>query len=316
MVLPAITLGYAVPTGDFDASVHSIFHSAMNLRLKDGDAFLTLVLSSEPDLPQGIRLDAPEGFSFEKFHIGELAICRDGILHLEKSRLSVQLRNAWHREYDLSRLEIDTGNPAVSAAWDLAWEALNERQKRLNAEIIAEDLLRPDPSIQPGVPSKAGRAIRELVMATRQLDLTGALAIEALIGLGSGLTPSGDDLLAGYMAGLWCTVRKQKERVQFIRELGKKVIGLSVRTNDISRTYLFHAARGQVSSPLAALADAISRGDKSEHLLEVAEKAMQNGSTSGMDAVTGLLVGISAWNSEKTTEMYSASASKKKHEIS
>lgn len=316
MDLPAITLGYAVPAEDFDASVHSVFHSAMNLCLKDRDALLTLVRSREPDLPQGIRLDTPEGFSFENFQIGELAICRDGILHFEKSRVSVPLRNACRWGYDLSRLEIDTGNRPVSAAWDLAWEALNERQKRLNTEIIAEDLLRPDPSIQPGVSSKAARAVQELVMATRQLDLTGTSAIEALIGLGTGLTPGGDDLLAGYMAGLWCTVRKQKERVQFIRELGKKVIDLSVRTNDISRTYLFHAARGQVSNPLATLADAISRGDRSERFLEVAEKAMQNGSTSGMDAVTGLLVGISAWNSEKTTGMYSDSAPRKKHEIS
>lgn len=296
MYLSALTLGYVVPAGDFDSTVHSVFHSAVNLSLADRDALLTLILSNEPDLPQGIRLDSPATFSFEKFQVGEPAICRDGVLHFEKSRLSVQLREARRWEYDLSRLGIDTANPAVSAAWNLVWEALNERQIRLGAEIIAKDLLRPDPSRQPGISSKAGEAVRALVMATRQLDLTGASTIGTLIGLGTGLTPSGDDLLAGYMAGLWCTVCKQKERVHFIGELGKRVIALSARTNDISRTYLFHAAQGQVSSRLTALGEAIGAGEERVRLLKKAEQAMQTGSTSGMDTVTGLLVGISAWN--------------------
>ena len=138
--------------------------------------------------------------------------------------------------------------------------------------------------------------MRQLVNSTRHFELADAAAVEALIGLGAGLTPSGDDLLAGYMAGLWCTVRKQKDRTHFISELGNRIIELSVRTNDISRTYLFHAVHGQVSSHIAALAEAISRPGEPYRLLEAAEQAMQNGSTSGMDTVTGLLLGISAWD--------------------
>lgn len=296
MYLSAITVGYAVPAADFEASVHSVFHSAMNLRPADGGGLLTLVLSSEPDLPQGIRLDAPRDFSFERFRVGEPAICRDGILHFESPPLVIQLNNARRWESVLGKLEIDTGNPAVSATWSVVWEALNRRQKRLNAEIIASDLLRSHQALQSSVSSKASRAVREIVMATRQLDPASISAIETLIGLGSGLTPSGDDLLAGYMAGLWCTVRKQSDRARFLTELGKRVIDLSVCTNDISRTYLYHAVHGQVSSRLTGLAEAISRAEEPVRLLESAEEAMQNGATSGMDTVTGLLVGILAWS--------------------
>jgi hypothetical protein len=296
MVLPAISLGYAVPPGDFDASVHSVFHSAMNFRLANEDSLLTLVLSREPDLPQGIRLNTPEGFTFENFQIGEPAYCRDDILHFESSHLSVQLSGARRWECDLPGLKIDTGLPATYAAWRFVWEMLNKRQKHLNAEIIADDLLGSDKTTQSSVSARAGRAIRELVMVTRHFDLTTTAALEALIGLGSGLTPSGDDLLAGYLAGLWCTVGNQSNRMQFITGLGKRILDLSVRTNDISRTYLFHAVHGQVSSHLSALADAISHGEGYEHLLAMAERAMQTGSTSGMDAVTGLLIGISTWS--------------------
>jgi hypothetical protein len=90
MYLSAITLGYAVPAGNFDAVVHSAFHSAMNLRLLNEENLLTLVRLDEPDLPQGIRLNSLEGFTFKNFQIGEPAYCRDGILNFESSYLSVQ----------------------------------------------------------------------------------------------------------------------------------------------------------------------------------------------------------------------------------
>ncbi len=295
MRLPALTLGYAVPVEDFHSSVHSVFHSALNLRPLNGENLLTLVRSDEPDLPQGIRLDTPEGFSFENFQSGERAICRQGILSFENSGLTVQLRGARRWECDLSGLEIDPGIPAVSTAWRLVWEALNQRQTRLHAEIIADDLLAEDKTGSSGVSSRAGQAVRRLVNSTRRLDLAGTAAVEALIGLGAGLTPSGDDLLAGYMTGLWCTARRQKDRTQFISELGTRIIGLSMRTNDISRTYLFHAVHGQVSSRITALTEEISRATEQDRLIEAAGLAMRTGGTSGMDTVTGLLLGISAW---------------------
>ncbi len=154
-------------------------------------------------------------------------------------------------------------------------------------------------SARAGVPHKAGEAVRELLHATRRHDLN-ASAVEALIGLGSGLTPSGDDLLISYLAGLWCTVREESKRSQFIPSLGEMIIHLSSKTNDISRTYLYHAAQGQVSSRMANLAEAICRGENIERLSEIAEAAMSIGHTSGMDAVTGLLIGLAAWNDPGT----------------
>ena len=66
MHLKAISIGYAVPRTDFDATVHSVFRSAVNLRPAKGGLLLTLITSGEADLPQGIRVDFPEDFSFER----------------------------------------------------------------------------------------------------------------------------------------------------------------------------------------------------------------------------------------------------------
>ena len=294
MYLKAISIGDAVPHTDFDATIHSVFRSAINLRLTRGDKLLTLVTSGEADLPQGIRVDTPGDFSFEIFRAGEPATCRDDILRL--GSLTIELRDARRWKCDLPALQADMTNPAASISWQRAWQALNKRQIQSNAEIIAQDLFRSDGTIRAGIPRKAGEAMRNLVEATRRYNLTAASSIHALIGLGTGLTPSGDDLLVGYLAGLWCSVLDKSGRVQFVTNLGKAVIRLSHQTNDISRTYLYHASRGQVSSRLAELAEAICRGENSDRLSAIIESAMQIGHTSGMDAVSGLLIGLAAWD--------------------
>jgi hypothetical protein len=299
MYFKAISVGDAVPHTDFDAAVHSVFRSAVNLRLDKGHRLLTLVASNEADLPQGIRVDTPADFSFEICRAGELVACRDDILRV--GPLTIELRGTRRWKYDLPSLHADLTDPSAATAWRCAWDALNKRQIQLNAEIIAEDLFRSDGTIRTGVPRTAGKAMRGLVDATRRDDLlTAASSVRSLIGLGAGLTPSGDDLLVGYLAGLWCAVLDNSDLAQFVANLGKAVVRLSRRTTDISRAYLYHAARGQVSSRLADLAEAICRGENSERLLTIAESAMRVGHTSGMDAVTGMLIGLAVWSSPGT----------------
>lgn len=297
MFLKAITIGDAVPRADFDAAVHSVFRSAVNISPGVGrngippggeSNLLTLVASREADLPQGMRVDTPEDFSFESgaLRIGDSVACRAGLLRL--GSLTIDLRGARRWTCDLPSLRADPSNPAVASAWQIVWDALNQRQTQLNADIIARDLLRSDSTL------RAGAAMRGLLEATQRLDSTAASSVAALIGLGSGLTPSGDDLLVGYLAGLWCAVQGRRERAAFLSRLGEVVIRLSAQTTDISRAYLCHAARGQVSSRLANLAEAICRGENSDRLLNTLESAMQVGHTSGMDAATGLLIGLVA----------------------
>lgn len=294
MYLRAILIGDAVPHTDFDATVHSLFRSAVNLRLSRGSRLLTLVGSSQADLPQGIRVDTPENFSFEVFRSGKQATCRDDLLRF--GSLTVDLRSARRWKCDLPALQADMTNPAVATAWRCAWQVLSKRQGCSGFEIITEDLIFSDNVVRLGMLGKVEAAIRALVDSTRHYGLTSTGAVGTLIGLGAGLTPSGDDLLVGYLAGLWCTVQSRSERVQFISDLGEEVLRLSSHTSSMSRTYLYHATRGQVSSLLVALAGAICQGEDSEHLTDIAEAAMRVGHTSGMAAVAGLLLGLAVWD--------------------
>jgi hypothetical protein len=300
MYLSALTIGCAVPRPSFEAVIHSGFQSAANLRLTKSGKLLTLVVSSEADLPQGIRLNTPTDFSFTGLQVGEPATCQNGILRIDSLSLTIDLTQARLWKCDLPALKTDLTKPETASALSNVWQALNQRQRNAGADIVAENVGRifnpPYAKQGSGVSQKITESMRALLQPTQQFDLTGTSVIRELIGLGSGLTPAGDDLLIGYLAGLWCTVGDEPERQEFVSGLGRKIVRLSRRTNDISRMYLYHAARGQVSSRLAALAEAISLGETGEPLLTIAENAMRVGHTSGMDAATGLLVGLTAWS--------------------
>lgn len=75
----------------------------------------------------------------------------------------------------------------------------------------------------------------------------------ALAGLGEGLTPAGDDVLIGYVAGL-ALFRRWPDMAHHVAESAAR------RTSALSATLLRHAALGEVPEPVHAL---LERGDAS-----------------------------------------------------
>jgi hypothetical protein len=296
MHLGAISIGCAVPRMDFHATIHSVFRSAINLSRSKDDLLLTLVLSSEPDLPQGIRLDTPDDFSFKGYTTGEQAICCDEVLRIGSLKINLHGARCW--KCDLPALQPDFSNPAVAAAWKIVRTELNKRQVLFGAEITAQEISHSGEIFQSRVASNIRKAMRELIIAARSYSESVTSPIKELIGLGTGLTPRGDDLLLGFLAGLWCSVRGKNERLRFVSNLAEAVVQNTCQTNDISRTYLYHASHGQVSNLLVNLAQAISLGQDYDHLIEISESSMRVGHTSGMDTVTGLLIGLAAFEGD------------------
>ena len=71
-----------------------------------------------------------------------------------------------------------------------------------------------------------------------------------LIGLGIGLTPSGDDFLCGFLAGLRLSLSESDSFRQILEE---KICSHLDRTNEISAAFLHCAVLGQVSAPVHLL---------------------------------------------------------------
>ncbi len=300
MRLNALSAGVETPTMCFSGVVHSIFHQACNLGLEN-DAVLTLVSSEKGNLSQGIRLGTPPAFTFlDRLRVGQPFACRGGILRISGSELSVDLRTAslWH--IDLKGLRIDLHQPDRAQAWAVAWLELVKHRSGSGISAMITGI--PEPSPHPGIlpiqtlVKRAVQTVPVLIDATRKLQVDDAItAFRPLIGLGPGLTPSGDDFIVGYLAGLWSTAGSDSSRLRFLSLLGASLSRAAAGTNAISRTYIKSAGNGNVSEPIATLAQRVGQAKSMDSVREAARTALQVGNTSGTDGVLGLLFGCIAW---------------------
>jgi hypothetical protein len=118
--------------------------------------------------------------------------------------------------------------------------------------------------------------------ALQRCDLSAVVA--ALAGLGAGLTPAGDDVLAGLLVVLATAGHDEG----MLREA---VAG--VRTHAISRAFLTWAARGQGVEPVHLLLAALSQRDHAAARRHQ-DAVLALGHTSGADLLLGLRLGLGA----------------------
>jgi hypothetical protein len=116
-----------------------------------------------------------------------------------------------------------------------------------------------------------------------------AAAVRALIGLGPGLTPTGDDVLAGAMCALAAVRPQSPTRAA----LGQAVLGQTHRTTTISAALLAEAAQGravpQVVDVLRTLA-----GSDGPRVADAVSALVGVGHTSGTALGHGLVLGLRA----------------------
>ena len=112
-----------------------------------------------------------------------------------------------------------------------------------------------------------------------------ANAATGLIGLGPGLTPSGDDVLVGVEAALHAL---GSPSAGF---LALAVGDVEVRTTALAATLLRHAAAGEFAERLHTLLAALL-GSDDEQIAAAVDRAVAWGATSGTDCLVGVLVGL------------------------
>ncbi len=284
MRLQAISAGTRVPSDRFTGVVHSVFRRACNLGT-EGGGLLTLLAPELGNVPHGIRISIPTGLAFtDRLQAGQRVGCRAAVLRIANSDLAVDLSTAEVWRSELAGLRVDLGRPAVAIAWQVAWRALERRRRR-----DRDPLLRPV--------HDRGRALAE---ASRALDLDRATAAtRGLIGCGPGLTPAGDDLIVGFLAGLFASRGDGPAKRRLLHALGAAVAAAVANTGEISRAYLEHATLGRVAEPLARLVGAIGAGLPAAEVERATDQALEVGHTSGGDGVFGLLLGLRAWSSAR-----------------
>ena len=282
MRLEAISAGVAVPTDRFAGVVHSVFRQACNIRT-DGGGLLTLLAPQLGNAPHGIRVAAPPALAFsDHLRAGQRVGCRAAVLRVAGTGFAVDLAGAKRWRSELETLATDLSRPEVALAWQAAWQALERHRRNLAIDPLSSAVHAGGLAL-----ARAGRALSAPVAAA---------AIRRLIGCGPGLTPAGDDLIVGFLGGLWSTRGEDPARRRFLDALAAIVTAAAEATGEISRAYLRHATRGSVAESLARLAQVIADGAPLPELARVARKALRVGHTSGGDGVSGLLLGLACWS--------------------
>jgi len=159
--------------------------------------------------------------------------------------------------------------PARAGRGRVAASALGEARRQLGHGSIAQ---------------VDSQALAELSRAAGR-RATGARAAVRLLGRGPGLTPSGDDVLAGYLVGGHAFGLD----VQHVRRaVGDRA---HAATTALSAALLWHAARGECVDELAALAGALTGRGAAR---SATRRLLAVGHTSGAALAAGLVLAAEA----------------------
>ena len=152
----------------------------------------------------------------------------------------------------------------------------------------------PLPNASSPFAAAAMGPVRRVAEACRNGRLDRALhEADGLIGLGTGLTPSGDDFAGGLLFAAWHLSRAYPEQCPWDRDqVAELVAGCAGSTSRISYAFLQDFAGGQGPRPLHNLLNAmLTGGDVSETMTHV-HRVTAIGSSSGWDMLTGMMTGM------------------------
>jgi uncharacterized protein DUF2877 len=307
-------------------TVHSVFRQAFNLTRQDGtllgvvvspagNAPATLVLTAGPsDEPLTSLLTLGDSASVVGEHPYFLVVAGRLILDLstaafwdpppvQRTLPRREIRARLRRAATVATSESPTiglaplladagllldGDPAAPWERGLLARSGGGQDGRAPSTIPSISPRTSPPSAQSSlVVERARTELGHLVSAIRVQNWPDALAsARELSGLGPGLTPSGDDLLAGLALGLRAGGGHRPGPLQ--DALNAAVEG---RTTDLAATRVRHATAGRADESVHSLLTALVSGPD-DGLDRAVRRAVAYGHSSGVDTVVGLLVGL------------------------
>ena len=266
--------------------VHSVYHRTVNIYAENR------ILAFHPD---SISL-TPLSLALP-LHEEEFALLANAVR--EKKEIQTQWTESQEVQIHIGKYSWNVGknevwNPKITGN-------LNKEQMRLALQQMREVIMRyshlggfsdsvfrnknPKDDLMSGILREKTTMILDVSVRPGKMEELGRIAQE-MIGLGVGLTPSGDDFVTGLLLGfLTGTFPFDEEELEDFREMVKRQ---AMYTNDISRQYLLCACEGEFGENYHQLLRLCKTGQSISKCLE---QIIQTGHTSGLDALNGLAAG-------------------------
>jgi hypothetical protein len=146
--------------------------------------------------------------------------------------------------------------------------------------------------------------VQTLVTSMQQAVTAGGVElIEAgargLIGLGPGLTPSGDDFLVGCLRGLWLMSPDEAATRDMFARLGARLLpDLKARTTQVGAEFIRYALEGSFAEVLDRAAEALLAPAHPPLVTAAAGHLLAQGDTSGGDTMRGLMACVDALSAD------------------
>lgn len=240
----------------------------------------------------------------------ENGVLENEILWLAQDHLPMHPR-ALRGEFDLSALRVGMVFRAhetrlqfdgqVSLDWGEArvWQPAPIAPEEIAPRESVSARARQLPSPEGARPERSGgsetfRVYSKIAHASRDRDLVRVVkAARPLVGLGQGLTPSGDD----FLGGLFFVARHLHAAYPGALHWEQQVIDdwlewARPRTNAISHTLLRDHARGQGVEPLHDWVAALLQGKDLNEIMPHVQRVSAIGSASGWDMLAGAVTGM------------------------
>lgn len=253
-------------------SVHSIFKNVVNY--SDGDSLLSITNSTIPITPTSVMVDEPHFYKnlFNHAKSGIKINLNYPILQLNDTIISIS--DAEVIDTRLESLSLPSNNRVEMFANEVY------KQSQTSKGIIR--LFQKYEGNNTGSKKfcEIINSLRESIRIDNPTNFE--LYLGKLLGLGPGLTPSGDDFIYGFYAVLRTyDIRPEySKRIEGLIDEGRDKIG------DISMSYLKALRQGHVYLPLKQLFQSLSTDNNIVHLITT---LINYGSTSGCDMLAGVL---------------------------
>ena len=258
--------------------IHSAFKAAANI-VFPGGLILSLNASNSSRMPNGLELSSVPGtFPFTMLRSGQTVL------------------------FGAQRVVIEAAICSLDLSYCTQWDPHISRPERLDKDIVLKNrewLASFLSSSSSSLSHPHGWAIERSSLFVDVLQgsnlctsLENKIDIlpmaRSLCGCGGGLTPAGDDILAGWMATNWLLYGPLPR----LLEAYKDIIAVArQQTHLLSQCWLSYAAEGNVAQPIGVLLEAIVGNDEIK-LTTATEAVLAMGATSGHDLLQGILLAL------------------------
>jgi hypothetical protein len=284
--------GTGRPSGSSAAgTVHSVFARALNIIFAE-DALMSIHPEGYPLHPYAVTVSGWSGPGVPAApHPGESVALGPQGLHIGTGRLKVRFSGA-HVWDPRPRIPTGTrgGFPADPvgplAAYLARLEIKSPFLRALGYGGAAET-----PAGTDALLLEKCRAVSDGLKASwLQSDPRGAArAMRKAVGLGPGLTPSGDDFLVGFLAGVHFAALRGDAGARGLAGRLEEAVGLTRSMTPLISFFMLRGAlSGFVPQPLSDVLAAAAAGDRAG-VLQSAGRLMKTGATSGGDMLAGLI---------------------------